>query len=289
MKIALLGNCQIEPLSNCLKLMGDRIEVSLQRITLESVKFNSAEIRTISESDYTISIERMRKDFVKTLPKQILDSDRFIEVPNIYFDAFHPDAVYAKNNGHWLKNGVEGDWNSGLLLYCLMQDISINRYFELLHDESFCRKLGFLNRWDLSCVNLALEFERRGFNFQQWLNLVRRRGVFMWGINHPKLIAVAALAEQILKNIGISPRFNANEVEDLLDDPLHHIVWPVLSTVASELGVQATSGHRQGALVVNLKEFAQLSAEKWRRESVQIEHIEIIGAQSNYSVLGSQK
>lgn len=44
---------------------------------------------------------------------------------------------------------------------------------------------------------LRLAFEETHLDFGTWLMTTKRSGVFMYGINHPRPVAIAALAHQV--------------------------------------------------------------------------------------------
>lgn len=282
LKLSLLGNCQIEPLGMCLKFMSPEVEVILQKVTISDTNFTDSEISALSNSDIILSIEKNFNEF--KFPK-FHDSKILLPVPSIFFDAFHPDAVYAKKNNSWIRNGLDGDWQSGLLIWCYKNGSSISQYLELMEDSYTLESLGYKEHWASSCKFLENEFKARNFDFNQWISSVRRRDTFMWGINHPKLFAVAELAKQILAKINVKAKVDSEELILTLTDPLENIIWPVHSVIANHLGVTKTDLFRQGNTIVNLEDFAIRTMDSWKRKHILPDEIVLVGGRTNFKIL----
>ena len=284
MDISILGNCQIDPLALCLQMMAPEIEVRFKHITLDSLDFSSKEMKLLHESDAILSIERKLIEFEGSNVISHFSPDNFMEVPSILFDGFHPDLVYAKRNDKWLKNGLLGDWNSGLLIYLFENNYKSDDFVSLINNAEINEILGYTSRWDAACRFLENEFRERDFNFTKWMQIVRRNGNFMWGLNHPKLFAVCALAEQILEKLAVKPTRSMDEALNLMLDPLSHVVWPVHTPIANLFAVTAINSVRQADQVVDLQTFADLCFLEWEKGEANAK-IELIGSRVDYKIL----
>ena len=285
MEIAILGNCQIEPLGLCLQVLAPDLKVILQRITLDSLAFDDEEVNRLRVSDAVLSIERKLSEFIDSKASDTLINSNFVEVPSVLFDGFHPDLVYARNGERWLKNGLKGDWNSGLLIWAFQNNYTVDEFLSLIADPEVYNLLGLTQRWDYACKFLEDQFQSRGFDFTRWLQIVRRREAFMWGINHPKLFAVCALAIQILDRLDVEPSRSMDEALGLMSDPLAHVVWPIHTPIAEALGVPAIDSVRQADKIVDMKEFANYCFQEWDDLRGTSSKIEIVGSRTDYSVL----
>jgi Polysaccharide biosynthesis enzyme WcbI len=278
-KFTILGNCQISPLAKSLEFMSDQIKVILQKVTLTSLEFSVSEIRLIQESDFVLLVERTLSQYRESNAFIILSESRIIEVPSITFTAFHPDTVYARLQDGWLQNGIESDWQSSVVLAGYSKEVSPNILSKLILTSELFDLLGYSDRWLSSCDLLEQEFESRQFDFQRWLNSVRRSGVFMWGLNHPKLHAVAELSIQILEKMELGYKYFPEIVAEYVSDPLSNTVWPVYPKIASQFAYSGSDIFRHNTLITNLETFIKLSYKKWKNQNLNTNEIQLIGSE----------
>jgi len=262
-KLMMLGNCQAGGLADLLGLLIPGFEIGHELLsndvaTLEIELRKHAKSRKIGLilHDSVQSIIDLHPQLQGILPEET------IVIPTVTFAAFHPDIQYGFIDGSVVKNGLDSDWNSRILLWAYMNKLKEREARELFCEEVY-RELGYLDEWASSAALLKLGFEKCGFDFGRWMRSVQRDGVFMYGINHPLPIALSNLAIQIVEREFAGKHQHVDDVHKYVTDHLAHIVWPVYPEIADELGVEGTYRWRVGRKYAQLDEFISLCYEAW--------------------------
>lgn len=192
-----------------------------------------------------------------------------VTFPEIYFNAFHPDQVYAWMPDRSLVEGATGPYNSAIALWAWQNGLSATVAIDLFQPEIMAR-LGYHDRWSMSIDRLRLDFS--GFphlDYRDFLDPLRRSGCFMHTVNHPKVAAIARMARLLAHQIDPQLDLESVPLEDLLVDSLFNasFAWAVYPSVANSLGL--TSDYRwklEDHSVIGLEEFV---SESFARYDVQ--------------------
>ncbi len=166
-----------------------------------------------------------------------------VDAPAFTFPAFHPDIVYAtrRSDGSFFRG--QTDYHSAIGLWAWRKGLSAAAATALFDDEVM-RQLAYDAYWTPSVAGLKAAFDVAGLEFAPfWLRL-KRLGVFMHSINHPRVEAIALLAKSIAHAVGAPRSVWEVPLERYLQDYLSAIVWPVYPTVARALGVPGHYGWR---------------------------------------------
>lgn len=273
MGFIVLGNCQAGGVADSLELLIPGAEFKHELVS-NDVAMLEIELRRQTKSrkvsvmlhDSVQNIIDFHPHLQGILPKET------IVVPTVTFAAFHPDIQYGFIAGGVVKNGLDSDWNSRILLWAYMNKLKERETRELFREEVY-RELGYLDEWASSVALLKLGFEKSGFDFGRWMRSVQRDGVFMYGINHPLPIALSNLAIQIAEREFVGKHQHVDDVHKYVTDYLAHIVWPVYPEIANELGVEGTYRWRVGRKYAQLNEFITLCYESW--DSIKLRKREI--------------
>lgn len=165
---------------------------------------------------------------------------RLLIIPEVVFDAFHPDLTYATvvSTGRmvepWYQSAI------GLWLFNRRIEPSVGA-------RAFCetvyRALGYLDRWSGAVDHLRCRFKGTDLepHFPEFFLAIKRRGCFMHTLNHPKVHVLARLAELIARELGL--QLSSPLAQGELDDGLDSEVWPVYPEIAEVLGVPG-AGYR---------------------------------------------
>ena len=273
MKLMMLGNCQSGGLADSLELLIPGSEIGHELLS-NDVATLEIELRKHAKSR---KIGLILHDSVQSIIdfhpqlQGILPEDTIV-VPTVTFAAFHPDIQYGFIAGSVVKNGLDSDWNSRILLWAYMNKLKEREARELFREEVY-RELGYLDEWASSTALLKLGFEKCGFDFGRWMRSVQRDGVFMYGINHPFPIALSNLAIQIVERYFADKHQHVDDVHKYVTDYLPHIMWPVYPEIADELGVEGTYRWRVGRKYAQLDEFILLCYQRW--DSIKLRKLEI--------------
>jgi hypothetical protein len=156
--------------------------------------------------------------------------------PVVNFNAYHPDMVYVADTvagGH--LQGPMGDYHSAIALWAWMQGLDLDRTLSLFRSEVY-EALGYFDYWPSAVRELELAGKHAGVPLGDLLERWRRRGCWLYSLNHPKQGVMADVVRRVLLREGIDPIPNA---EDYLTDTLSvHPSWPVYPEIGERLGIQ---------------------------------------------------
>ena len=261
-KISIVGNCQVGTIADSLGLLisgaiCERNLVSNQVKRLDS-ELQSAMARgpdVVILHDSVMRIIDSAPELRVNLPSDLL------VIPTIAFSAFHPDIQYAFTDESVVKNGLDSDWNSRILLWAYLHGLPEHSAVDLFHEGTY-DALGYFEEWKSAEVALSDAFSQCGLDYRSWMRPVQRTGNFMYGVNHPRAIGLKHLALQVgSHHFGIK---NADiEVLDSLVDYLSHIVWPVFPEIGERLGVSGSRFWQVNSTQVELTEFTSRCYRHW--------------------------
>jgi hypothetical protein len=255
-KIVVSSNCMTGGLVAALSLLQpDSQFVPIPR-TIEDVETLG---QTLSGSDYWL---------VSGLGELNLNCHEFnpdlkiVEFPELYFDAFHPDQVYAWLPDRTLAESATGPYHSAVVLWAWRRELSVEQTKSLFRSEVF-EALGYHDRWGSSINRLSQLFETfQGINHNDFLQPLIRRGAFMHTVNHPKISAICSLARLLASAIRPAAHPNDEPIEDVLLDSLFlaSFSWPVYPSIANALGTRGSFLWKlEDHSVIGLDQFIELS------------------------------
>ena len=172
---------------------------------------------------------------------------RVLDIPSLTFPAFHPDLVYAAHTNGEIFRGIN-DYHSAIALWAWRHGVDPSEVPKLFVPEVMWR-LNYDKYWEPSVANMRAEFANSDLAFGPFWQRLKRGGVFMHSVNHPRPAAIALLAKSIVTTIGAPESSWSDPIEDYLDDTLNHIVWPVYPPIGGVLGVPASYRWRNGSEV----------------------------------------
>ena len=227
------------------------------------------------------SVENKEKthEFIKSLKKADIwvTNDRFeladgiplkkiIKVPGFVFNAFHPDLIYAKKKSS--NELTSQHYNSRIAVWAYTNGILPRDAAKLFNYQSY-QSLGYFDYWETSVNLLKRQFEHSNYSVEElhtFLNHIKRRGLFMYSVNHPYSFALVELAKLIVKRLEISP--NVMQREIFIPDVLTDTIWPVYPEIGDELAIEGNYFWRMANVeiegVEHYLEFAYYSYEKQR-------------------------
>ena len=152
-----------------------------------------------------------------------------IKIPRIRFSAFHPDLVYAQQSS--TKKLVAPHYNSAIAIWAYRHRIGVADAKRLFNIEAFAG-LGYLNSWEPSVAVLRAMFQDTDIDFSEFFLGIRREGLFMHSLNHPRILTLIWLAKLVAQRMGADP----DVVERCIDinDGLNDIIWPIYPGVGND-------------------------------------------------------
>lgn len=163
---------------------------------------------------------------------------RVLCVPLIGFSAFHPDCCYAmqRSTGSLTRH----HYNSAIAAWAYRHAIAAEDALRLYTTAVF-RELGYFNLWAPSVAALRQSFAQSDLaqDFATFFLHVQRTGNFMHSVNHPRLHALARLAQIVAVHLGCDASTLAQTVD--ADDYLAQSSWPMYPEVARGLSLPGGS------------------------------------------------
>jgi len=191
---------------------------------------------------------------------------RHIPFPDVYFNAFHPDQIYAFMLDGSLVEGATGPYNSAIALWAWQHGLNAQQTISLFTPEIF-GALGYHDRWQVSIDRLRHDFVPfPHLDYRDLIIPLQRTGAFMHTVNHPKVTALAQLARLLAKQIDPTVDTESIPVENMMVDGLFmaSVSWSVYPSVANALGIKgAFMWKLEDHSVIGLEEFVQRSFAKY--------------------------
>lgn len=228
MKIAVMGNCQVQGISQCLRIMAPDCEIVAVHL---GINLNE----NISDCDVIVVMSDFRHIFNEGGPLSSLGDKHILSCPTFYFPAFHPDLVYV-NLDKGVAQSPIGDYQSSIIFYAWTKGFDVDKT-ESLFCEPVFENLKFFDYWETSKQALLDDIRNSDIDLDGAFDLWAARGCFAHSVNHPKLFVLSSIAEGILRKLGIVPTTRRPEtfLHDMLSDSC---VWPVYPAIARRLGIE---------------------------------------------------
>lgn len=246
-RFIVLGNCQSESLSRCLRELHSQGYVeSHNQVNLRADFGNEDRFLTHLRSFDFVVLQEFLTGMLGVLDTSVISAHfkNAVSLPGVVFTAFHPDIVYARPHhpesyGHRFIVSPLGEYQSGLAVYGFLQGLTIEATCALFRREVY-QRLGYLNMWHEAQSYLLNGYQQHGWNIEEYFLRWTRRGVFMHSSNHPKLYVCADIARMVLRRCDIA--FDKFQFEDHMVDPLTRgPVWPVYPEIATALGLKGST------------------------------------------------
>ena len=266
MRIVVTSQCQTSGLTVALRMLLPDAEVN----PFTYAGLTAVEHETLAQqlTEAEVWVVTAPTSFIETI-QGIADLShlRILTMPELYFDAFHPDLVYA-----WLPNATTldtpaGPYNSAIVLWAWRHQLDVSETIALFTPAVFAG-LAYTTRWNLSTARMKSDFEAHGLDYRQFLLPLQRRGVFMHTVNHPRVTALAQLGRLAASRLGARPELLAEPIEDFMTDALMaaSAVWPVYPSIANALGMKGSYTWKlPDQRVIRLDEFVEGSYEMYGR------------------------
>jgi len=273
-RIALIGNCQIESMQACLRVLLPDAELAMHHSWNLRERFGNVTRlqETLSGFDAVLAhrfydIPQMDFDALKGLPT-------IIEFPTINFSSFHPDCVYLVDaDSKKIVRSVVGDYNSALIAYSYANGLSLENCLSAFRDEIY-QHVGYYAAWEKAVYALDAEFQRCGFAANTYIPKWVSERPFVHSLNHPKLFAVYDLVVAALDRAKLPYRYVA-DIEEFAADPLlKYAGWPVYNEIAQFFGVKGSYYFRGDLIndgsqyIFSLGEFIEQSYSMYKRAGV---------------------
>jgi hypothetical protein len=258
--LVVTSNCQSHGISSSLDLMLPNFR-TVPIWSLSGLDCIADEINVNVRGDF-IWMTSLNEDNQKTVIGNLKKApSRVIQIPEIYFDAFHPDMTYAQlNNGELLESAL-GHYHSKIVLWCFLNNLSVSDTLQFFKHQSFYQ-LGYLELHKNSMLQLKKSIANCGLDLYPFLGVIRHSESFMHTFNHPKVSILSAMAKSICLKLELSPAVDHFEVSQILRDALFEAgpIFPIYPEIANFFGLEGTyMFRRQDGQILNLVDFIEKS------------------------------
>ncbi len=231
-RIVVSGNCQISGFAAALRLIfpDDLVYELLLHVTIPGAR-EAAEVE-LAAADVWIAMPSPENEELAVAAGPAV---RRISWPNLNFNGFHPDLVYALQ-GPDIFRGVS-DYHSAIGLWAWKRGLEPADAVHLFVPEVF-DALGYFQYFITAQRMLGAEIEAAGLDFGRFWLRAKRLGVFMHTVNHPGINVLTLVAQHVALRIGADEGILTEPLERYLEDALvTSVVWPVYPAIARYLGV----------------------------------------------------
>jgi hypothetical protein len=249
-RIIVTGNCAMPGLVAALRLIFPRDSIQHHRIWEED---NASIAASLTDADIWIAHPvHDNKELLErsgTRAKQVV-------CPPLLFGGFHPDMVYAWRNDGSFFQGLS-PYHSAIALWAWRRGLDVPDAVGLFKPEIF-RRLGYYEAYRGEVDALRAGFMTSSLDFSWFWLRVKRMGVFMHTLNHPRVEPIVLVAKLIAVELGMSSEVLQQPLERYVQDELLPIaVWPVYPDLAAHLGIPGSYLFSFGPLTFSLEEFLE--------------------------------
>ena len=240
--------------------------------------FNSIILPSINDKTNTDNLLRKIEEVSKNNEVIWITSGRFelirdlkiktIKIPNIFFDAFHPDLTYATDIKS--KEFFYPHYNSQIVIWCYNNRINLSDT-ERLFNHNVYRQLGYDNFWSQSVSNFKKSFITCEFSEEDFNNFflkIKKFNDFMYSINHPKNELLFEFAKLIA--IKIDKDFDLTKKFNFFEHPcLEGKSWAFYPDLANAYGLKGNYFWRFDDIIIrDLKSYITFAYDNYKKKQI---------------------
>ncbi len=224
-------------------------------------------VELISNTDIWVTSGRFYLDEKCLVSNPNLEIYKF---PDLYFAAFHPDLIYAKNNS--TGEAVVPHYNSAICIWAYKNGLSVSEA-NLLFTTKAYNELGYFSMWEPSVNRLLVAFEDCNLDIKLFLPFITRQGCFMYSVNHPKVITSIRLAKTVAIKMGAHKSVLDQDIN--ISDGLTDIVWPLYPEIADYYALTTGTYNWKfdGQMICGLNDYIKYSYSKYRNLGIKCHDI----------------
>lgn len=246
-----ISNCQTHGLAHSLQMMAEGLVVEAADINQYKthIEYYNGIFGEFDRVLIGLGTEELpQADFTR--------AKRVDKVPELVFDAYHPDLTYI-TNGDDFVSGPIGAYNSMIAFVAHRLGYSVAKTISLFNGRIY-EACGYLESWAPARDNLIWYCNHLGYDVSQVVRHWGRNGAFMYSSNHPRIHVLYDIARLYLEREGYAPRISDVLPHDNLASSGAFAVYP---EIGEALGVQGSY------LFKRVNEYTQIGLEQFVEES----------------------
>lgn len=183
-------------------------------------------------------------------------------IPNLEFDAYHPDFCFAGAEGSRLYEPLAAS-QSMIALASFQAGLSVERTLALYCGDIY-QRCGFFARWEPARDRLISSFAAVGIDITSAFRRWSRGEIFMHSLGHPKSRPIFDIARAFLKSQGI--QINKTDILPF-DTIVDGVCLPVYPEIGERFGVKGSYFFKLPGeyKLISLQTFVERSFEVYRR------------------------
>lgn len=240
--ILVSSNCQTAGVALALKAMLPRVSVKAIPLAAPGEKRFDLLSEAVAATDMWVTSAKSDQTLA------LADRSRTIRIPQIEFDAFHPDIMYARKSDGTQANGPGNSaYHSYVALWSFRNGLSLDQCEAMFSATTF-EGVGYFDRWDVCSKNLRALFASTDLRFDDFFRPMVQASPFMHSLNHPCGGAMVQLSRLIARKLGGNEAVISQPFERVLQDTLAiGTVWPVYPAIAARFGAEGGYVWKVGA------------------------------------------
>jgi hypothetical protein len=211
----------------------------------------------LPDMEYTqVHVMRLTDTDTEALQQQIENSDYWIylnireaapiaartgngiAIPEIAFNAFHPDETSAHDGKSVLMGPMES-LHSAIGIWAYNQGCTSREAARLFRPDVF-EALGYMDCWDSSAAALAQRCLGTGIDYERLMRHIKRHTPFMTTVLHPRISVIAEIARQLAEKMGYVGNTAHDPIEHMINEPMRELIWPIYPGVAERYGMRGS-------------------------------------------------
>ncbi|MGV1759271.1 WcbI family polysaccharide biosynthesis putative acetyltransferase [Rhizobium sp. P44RR-XXIV] len=182
-------------------------------------------------------------------------------IPNLEFDAYHPDFCFAGARGTRITEPMAAS-QSMIALAAFQAELNVEQTLKLFRRDVY-ERCGFLARWEPARDRLISTFATFGIDLSNSFRRWSRGEIFMHSLGHPKAQPIFDIARAFLKNQNVE----INKTDILpFDTMVEAACLPVYPEIGEALGVNGSYLFKLAGeyKLISLQKFIERSFEVYR-------------------------
>lgn len=190
---------------------------------------------------------------------------QLVRVPIISFSGFHPDIVYARKTS--TNELTMPHYNSAIAVWAYKNGLEVSAAEKLFNKRTYI-ELGYLDHWGPSFNQLKQGFKNSDLEFSEFFLPMRREGLFMYSLNHPKVVALVRLAKLVARKMGAGKEVLERYID--INEGLNEVIWPIYPEIGENLSLHSSYEWKMGAgqWIHGVREFLENAYESYSRQGI---------------------
>lgn len=212
---------------------------------------------------------------------------QLIRIPIIRFSGFHPDLVYARRIS--TNELITPHYNSAIAIWAYKNGLDVGAAEKLFNKKTY-GELGYLDYWEPSIEQLKQRFRDSDLDFADFILPMRREGLFMHSLNHPKIMALVRLSKLIARKMGAGAEVLDRNID--INDGLNEVIWPIYPDIGDSLSLHSSYEWKmgEGRWVSGVRAYLESAYENYTQQKIAPNDITVLQVDERLynQVLGAQ-